>query len=387
MALATMASTMFVLSLFLPWWGIDSNIGPTSAPLWSSQPLQGWVVSADLIRPNWYLMLPVLIAALVSLLFAGISWKEGIGLYVLASLIVPWQLLSAQSLLVNYFFTYLNAVSNLSANNASGTGYFTGTPGVGIVFYLLAYATLTILLVYKLLMKDSIPLGRLKIVSILVIFSGFYWYLIGSMAFPSNPAWAWILGLDTGFILATGLLLWSARRNGWLSPMSGWRERIQLLFLPVLVLMDALTTNYAIPVIGTAGPLGSTSTSVHDASLLINSVQSSGLPQVAYLFWTLLMVQVFAFAYLTLGLTLNTKLRSFPRFLASYALQMMIAAYAFTVSNNLLLIFTGRTWFTNSGALVLVIALAVMLAFVLSASNVWGLRHLGDLKREWSVRF
>jgi hypothetical protein len=64
---------------------------------------------------------------------------------------------------------------------------------------------------------------------------------------------------------------------------------------------------------------------------------------------------------------------------------MMITAYAFTVSNNLLLILTGRTWFENSEALVLVIALAVTMSFLVSVSNVWGLTRLGDLKRDWKV--
>jgi hypothetical protein len=66
---------------------------------------------------------------------------------------------------------------------------------------------------------------------------------------------------------------------------------------------------------------------------------------------------------------------------------MMITAYAFTVSNNIFLIVTGRTWFANNQALVAVIALAVTLSFLVSISTVWGLRRLGDLKRDWRVQF
>ncbi len=386
-SLSVAASSMFILSLILPWWRISSDIGGASVPIWSAQPVQGWVPLASTIRPDWYLLLPVIVAALVAVLLAGTSWKEGIALFLLASIIVPWELLSAQGLLINYLFTYLNAIGSVPSSYSGGTGYFTGTPGIGVVLYLAGYAIVTILLTFKVVSRDPVPLGRVKIVSILVIFSGFYWYLIGSIAFPGNPAWAWVMTMDTAFIETTGILLWSSRRNGWLSLRRGWRDRLQLLFLPALVLLDALTTNYAIPVTGSSGPLASSGTTVHDASLLVNTVQSSGVPQVAYLFWTLLTLQVIALSYLTLGLASNTKLRSFPRFLASYTLNMMITAYAFTVSNNLLLIFTGRTWFSNSEALVLVLALAVTLSFLVSASNVWGLTRLGDLKRDWSVRF
>lgn len=119
----------------------------------------------------------------------------------------------------------------------------------------------------------------------------------------------------------------------------------------------------------------------------MNTVQSSRLPQVAYLFWTLLTLQVIGLSYLTLGLASNTKLRSFPRFLASYTLNMMIVAYAFAVSSNIIFIFTGRTWFATSEAIVLVLILAVMMAFLVSISTVWGLRGLGNLKRDWSVHF
>lgn len=385
-SLSAAASAMFILSLFLPWWRIDSDIGGASAPLWSAEPIQAWAPLSTSIRPDWYLLLPVIMAALVALLFAGTSWKEGMALYLLASIIVPWELISAQGILVNYFFSYLDAVTSVTTG-LSGGGYFIGTPGVGVILYLGAYAIVTVLLAFKLVFKDPVPLGRIKIVSILVIFSGFYWYLIGSIAFQSNPGWTWVMTLDTAFIETTGMLLWFSGRNGWLFVKAGWKERIQFFFLPVLVLLDALTTNYALPVTGASSVSTASGTTVRDASLLVNTVQTSGVPQVAYLFWTLLTLQVVALSYLTLGLTANTKLRSFPRFLASYALHMMIAAYAFTVSNNILLIFTGRTWFANSEALVLVIALAVTLAFLISASNVWGLTRLGDLKREWSVRF
>jgi len=378
---------MFILSLFLPWWRISSDIGAASAPLWSAQAIQGWVPLAGDIRPDWYLILPVVVAALVAVLLAGASWKEGIALYVLASIIVPLEILSAQGLLFNYLASYLYAIANAPNSHSVGSGYFTGTPGLGIILYLVGYGVVTVLLTFKILSKDAVPLGRIKILSILVVFSGFYWYLIGSIAFPGNPAWASVMTLDTAFIETTALLLWSARQNGWLSMRGGWRDRLQLLFLPALVLLDAVTTNYALPVTGTGGPLVSSGATVRDASLLVNTVQNSGVPQVAYLFWTLLTLQVVALSYLTLGLATNTKLRSFPRFLAGYALNMMITAYAFTVSNNLLLIFTGRTWFANSEALVLVIALAVTFSFLVSISNVWGFTRLGDLVHEWKVRY
>jgi hypothetical protein len=385
-SLATAASSMFILSLFLPWWNISSNIGTASAPLWSAQAIQGWAPLASDIRPDWYLLLPVVVAALIAILLAGTSWKEGTALHVLISIIVPMEILSAQGLLFNYLGTYLNSVVSAPSNSGSA-GYFTGTPGVGIILYLGGYGISTVLLAFKVLMNDNVPMGRVKILSILVVFSGFYWYLIGSIAFPGNPAWPWVMLLDSAFIETTALLLWYSRRNGWLSMKAGWRDRLQLLFLPTLVLLDAVTTNYAIPVTGSSGPLTTSGTTVRDASLLVNTVQSSGVPQAAYLFWTLLTLQVIALSYLSLGLTSNTKLGSFPRFLASYALNMMITAYAFTVSNNLLLIFTGRTWFANSEALVLVIALAVTFSFLVSISNVWGLTRLGDLMREWKVRY
>ncbi len=384
-SLATAASTMFVLSLLLPWWRISSDIGTASAPLWSAQAIQGWAPLAGDVSPDWYLLLPVVVAALVAVLLAETSWKEGIALYALASIIAPLEVISAQGLLFNYYVSYLNAVAN-SPSHSGAAGYFTGTPGIGIILYLIGYGIVTVLLTFKILTKDAIPLGRVKIISILVAFSGIFWYLIGSIALPANPAWVWVMTLDTAFIETTGLLLWFSKQNGWLTIRGGWRDRIQLLLLPMLVILDALTTNYAIPATGASGPLSTSETTVRDASLLVNTVQSSGVPQIAYLFWTLLTLQVVALSYLTLGLTSNTKLRSFPRFLASYALNMMITAYAFTVSNNLLLIFTGRTWFANSEALVLVIALAVTLSFLVSISNVWGLTRLGDLKREWSVR-
>ncbi len=376
---------MFILSLILPWWSISSDIGTASAPLWSAQAIQGWAPLNGDISPDWYLLLPVVVAALVAVLLAEASWKESIALCVLASIIVPLEVISAQGLLFNYYLSYLNTATN-APNNAGVAGYFTGTPGIGMILYLVGYGIVSVLLAFKILMKDAVPLGRVKIISILVVFSGFFWYLIGSIAFPANPAWVWVMTLDTAFIETTGLLLWFSRQKGWLSLRGGWRDCLQLSLLPILVSIDALTTNYAIPATGADGPLAASGTTVRDASLLVNTVQSSGVPQIAYLFWTLLTVQVVALSYLTLGLTSNTKLRSFPRFLANYALNMMITAYAFTVSNNLLLIFTGRTWFANNEALVLVIALAVMMSFLVSVSNVWGLTRLGDLKREWSVR-
>ncbi len=385
-ALATAASSMLLLSIFLPWWSIRTDLGGASAPIWSSQPIQGWVPLGDQTRPDWYLLLPIILMALVSLLIVAASWKESVALYSLVSVIVPWETASAQGVLASYFATYLNAVSSSTNGYFNVVGNFTAVPSVGFILFLAGYSIMTILLASKLVLKDATPIGRLNVVSILVVFSSVYWYLIGSIAYPDNTSWTWVVALDAAFIVTTGVLLWSSKRNGWLSLMKGWRERIQLSLLPALVVLDAVTTNYALPITGTNGPLSNSGAPVRDASLIVNTVQSSGLPQVAYLFWSLLILQVVALSCLTLGLASNPKLRAFPRFLASYTLYMIIAAYAFTVSNNFLLIFTGRTWFQNSEAPMLVIATAVTLAFLLSVSTVWGLTHLSDLKRDWKVR-
>ncbi len=386
-ALATAASSMLLLSTVLPWWSISTDIGAASAPLWASQPLQGWATLGNTLRPDWYLLLPILMAVLVSLLLVDSSWKEGVALFSLVSFIVPWEMASAQSVLSGYFLTYLDAASSSTSLTSGVIGHFDAVPAAGFVLYLVGYSVMTILLAYKLILRDKVPFGRMNLVSILVVFSSLCWYLIGSLAYPDNPSWSWVMALDAAFIATTGVLLWSSLRNGWLSSLRGWRERAQITLLPALVVLDALTTNYALPVVGSGGPLSASNAQVHDASLLVNTVQNSGLPQVAYLFWSLLILQVVALSCLTLGLASNEKLRSFPRFLASYTLYMMIAAYSFTVSNNILLIFTGRTWFQNSYALVLVVALAVTLAFILSVSSVWGLTRLSDLKRDWRVHF